>query len=67
MTDETASNQRSLPDPEICRTKHLGQQNLELSQCLVENPDACKYATRFGPGVFCRHPDRRSFEKTGQP
>jgi hypothetical protein len=30
----------------------------------VENPDACEYAVRFGFGVFCCHPDRRSFEKT---
>jgi len=35
-----------------------------FSDFLVENPDACEYAVRFDFGVFCCHPDRRSFEKT---
>jgi len=63
MIDNTVSNQRRLPDPEKCRTRYLGQ-TFCFSDCLVENPDACECAVRFGFGVFCRHPDRRSFEKT---
>jgi hypothetical protein len=61
--EETVSNQRRLPDPKICRTRYLGQ-SLDLSKCLMENPDLCEYAVRFDSGVCCRHPDRRSFEKT---
>ena len=66
MTDDTVSNQRRLPDPKICRTAYLGQ-SLDFSDCLVENPEACKYALRFGSGILCRHPDQRSFEKVRKP
>ena len=66
MTDDTVSKQRHLPDPEICRTRYLGE-TLDFSDCLVENPEACEYALRFGSGILCRHPDRRSFEKAGKP
>jgi hypothetical protein len=66
MADNTVSNQRRLPDPEQCRTRHLGQ-TLDFSECLVENPDGCEYALRFGRSVFCRHPDRRRYEKIGLP
>ena len=58
----TVSKQRSLPDPEICRTSYRGQA-LDISYCLVENPESCEYAVCFGSSVFCRHPDRRKFEK----
>lgn len=64
MTDDTVNNQRCLPDPEICRTRYLGQ-TLDFSDCLVENPEGCKYALHFGSRFFCNRPDRRSFEKTG--
>jgi hypothetical protein len=63
MTDDTVSNQRRLPDPKKCRTMYLGQA-LDLSECLVENPDGCEFAVSFGFGVYCYHSDRRSFEKT---
>lgn len=66
MSDGTVSNQRRLPDPEVCRTEYLGR-SLVLSKCLVENPDLCRSALDFGFGVYCSHPDRRSFEKTGLP
>ncbi len=66
VADDTVTNQRRLPDPEICRTRHLGQ-TLDYSSCLVENSDSCEHAVRFGSSVFCRHPDRRSFEKTDPP
>ena len=66
MTDHTVSNQRRLPDPERCRTGYLGH-TLVFSDCLVNNPEACEYAVRFGCCVYCRHPDRRSFEKKGLP
>jgi len=66
MTDETLSNQRRLPDPEICRTRYLWQ-GLEFSACLVENPNSCKHALRFGFGFFCRYNDRHGVEKAGNP
>ena len=62
MTGDTATKQRRLPNPEICRTGYLGE-TLNFSDCLVESPDACKYAVRLDSRVLCRHPDRRSFEK----
>src|ERR1035437_7491221 len=63
MTDDTVSNQRRLPDPEKCRTTYLGQA-LDLSECLMENPDDCEFAVSFGFGVYCYHSDQRRFEKT---
>jgi len=65
MTNNTVSGHKCLPDTEICRTGYVMQS--DLSQCLVESPDTCPYATRFGSGVICRHPDRRRFEKTDSP
>ncbi len=66
MTVSTVGDQRRLPDPEICRTRFLGD-TLDYSDCLVKNPDSCGFAVRFSLGTFffCRHPDRRSFEKAG--
>jgi hypothetical protein len=64
MTDDVVSSQRLLPDPETCRTRYLGP-TLDFSECLVNNPLVCKYAVKFGKSFFCRHPDRRSFEKPG--
>jgi hypothetical protein len=66
MTNDSVKDQRDLPDPKICRTKHLGP-GLDLSKCLVEDPDACKFAIRFGPAVLCSHPDRRRFETPQKP
>ncbi len=64
MTDEIANNPRYLPDPEICRTRYLGQA-LDLSECLVTNPDSCEFGARCDGSVVCRHPDGRRFEKGG--
>ncbi len=66
MTEIAISNQRSVPDPEKCRTRYLGQ-ILDLSDCLVKNPEGCEFAVRFGTGVYCFHHDRRTFEKTDRP
>ena len=63
MADESATDKRHLPDREICRTRYLGKV-LDISDCLVKDPEGCAYALRHGNSVFCRHPDRRSFEKT---
>ncbi len=63
-TDDKVSKQRRLPDPQICRTKYLGQA-LDFSKCLVANPEVCKYAVSFSGGVICDHPHRRWFEKAG--
>ena len=64
--EDTVSKQNRLPNPKICRTKFLGQ-SVEFSACLVENPVGCLYAGRVGTSVYCHHPDRRTFEKTGKP
>jgi hypothetical protein len=63
MIVDTDSNRKRLPDPKKCRTRYLGP-SLPFSDCLVENLNGCEYGVRFGFGVICRHPDRRSFEKT---
>jgi hypothetical protein len=66
MTDNTVSEHRRLPNPERCRTRFLGEA-LVYSDCLLINHDGCKYALRYGLGVFCRHPDRRNFERKDLP
>jgi len=66
MIDNTASEQRRLPDPRICRTRYLGK-SLGFTDCLVDNPDGCEYALRLASGVICRHPDRREFDETHPP
>jgi len=52
---------KTLPDPEICRTKTICP---DLMECLVERPSTCPYVVPFGEGYFCRHPDRKKFEKS---
>jgi len=59
--DETLSNPRHLPNPEICRTRYL-LYGLGFTRCLVENPDVCEFAERSPLGVYCEHPDRRKFD-----
>jgi CheY-like chemotaxis protein len=66
LPDDMVSHPRRLPDTGICRTGYLGQA-LDLSECLVENPEGCEYAVRVGTGIYCHHADRRSFEKTVPP
>ena len=63
MANESVTDKRHLPDPEICRTRFLGK-ILGISDCLVKNPEGCAYALRHASSVFCQHPDRRSFEKS---
>ena len=66
MNNNTISNRRRLPDPEICRTA-CEEQFAVSSNCLVENPDSCGFVVRLGSGVYCYHPDRLSFEKRDLP
>jgi hypothetical protein len=66
MTDDTATNPKRLPNPKICRTSYLTQ-TLDFSDCRVENPTICKHMLRFGSSFYCRHPERRSFEKAAKP
>ena len=65
MTDETLSNQRRLPDPEICRTRYE-RQTFGSTDCLVENPCCCEYAVRSVSGFHCYHRDRRTFGKANR-
>jgi hypothetical protein len=66
MSDNTVSFQRHLPDPEKCRTRYRGKA-LDISNCLMEDPDGCKYVANFGSSIICLHPGRRGFEKAGKP
>jgi hypothetical protein len=63
MTDDTLSNRRRVPDREICRTRKVGGY-LDFTYCLVETPNACEHAVRFGDDVLCRYPDWVSFGRT---
>jgi hypothetical protein len=65
-TGHTVVNQNRFPDTKNCRTKFLGQ-SVEFSACLVQNPVGCIYAGRVDASVYCHHPNRRDFEKTGKP
>ena len=47
---------RRLPDPAICRAKHAGFD--DYADCLVDAPDDCRYALRFGFRHLCQHPER---------
>lgn len=49
------NNNRALPDPAICRGRHIKS---DLVECLVELPSGCRYALPFGCGFFCLHPER---------
>ncbi len=66
MTDATTSKQRPVPDREKCRTRNVGGY-LAFTYCLLETPNCCEHAARFGDDILCRHPDRQSFEKTDPP
>jgi len=66
MTDETVSNQKHLPDPEICRTRYLVK-SIGFTECLAKNPAGCEFAGRFASFVSCLHPHRRKFEKAAKP
>src|SRR5258706_15464426 len=61
--DDTMSNQRQLPDPEICRTRYMGK-SLGFTDCLVENPNGCPFAVILPSCVSCFDPDRQSFDAT---
>ena len=66
ISDNTVSNQRRLPDPEICRTRHE-RQIFGSTDCLVESPDDCEYAVRSVSGFHCYHRDRHTFGKANPP
>lgn len=56
ITDPTGRDKQPLPDPAVCRAQRILP---TLVECLVlrPRPHSCPYATIFGSGVFCRHPD----------
>jgi hypothetical protein len=60
VSNGSDSQLKSLPDPSICQTKHIGIEG--FSECLVNCPHRCPHALSFGYAFFCNHPDRRSFE-----
>ena len=66
MINNTVSNQRPVPDPKRCRTRNVGGY-LAFTYCLVEPPNRCEFAARFGDDVLCRHPDPCRFETTDSP
>jgi hypothetical protein len=65
VNSSSSSDQRRLPDPEVCRTRYLGAL-FGFSDCLAESPGRCVYSLKFNDGFLCRHPDRRKFELSEQ-
>jgi len=60
MPDAPPPGPRSLPDPDWCHTRGM---TVELSDCLVKQPQSCPHVQPFGNNCFCLHPDRRKFER----
>jgi len=52
---------RRLPDPAICRARNVNLTGFSL--CLVEHPATCEHAVSYGREYYCKHPDRRRFER----
>ncbi len=42
--------------PEQCRARESGCG--DYVDCLVDDPSQCAYATKFGRGFLCRHPQK---------
>ena len=58
--DEAPANRlERLPDTAICRVQRSGE---GFFNCLVENPESCKYAFHFGNVTFCLSPEREAIE-----
>lgn len=55
--EQTERHKPPLPDPSICRAQRVLP---TLVECLVvkPRPHGCPYATPFGSGIFCEHPER---------
>lgn len=66
MADNTVSKRIPLPDRERCRTENR-EGFVHLARCLVQDPSGCEYVLHFDSGVYCYHPDRRTFEKADSP
>jgi hypothetical protein len=60
MTEPEQSRPQSLPDPKVCHTRYLSE---KLFDCMVKNPQSCRYVLNFGNGFYCRHPNPRQFER----
>jgi len=50
-----SARERVLPDPTICRARILSE---DLPDCVVDNPDSCRYVFSVGTRCFCNHPQR---------
>ena len=66
VNSSSPSDQQRLPDPEVCRTRYLGDL-FGFSDCLAGLPGHCAYSLKFNDGFLCRHPDLRKFELSEQP
>lgn len=55
-------NSRSFPDAAFCKTRHV---HSDLCECLAEDAHCCPYAMAFGYGFYCKHPERRKYERKG--
>lgn len=53
---------RVLPDPNICRTKPIGEIK-SFATCHVDAPFTCPHAMSYGNGYLCRHPTWKDFVK----
>lgn len=52
----------NFPDPALCKTQRVVN---DFWECLVDHSDQaahCCYALEFGYSLFCKHPDKRTFD-----
>ena len=61
MNQPSQNQAVSLPDPKICQTRNMGNED-DPFECLVPFPDRCQFALKAGKWVYCFHPDRKKFE-----
>ena len=54
-----ASRLEGLPDAAICRVQRSSE---GFFNCLVKNPESCKYAFHYGNVIFCLSPERQAIE-----
>ena len=66
MTDDTLSNQRPLPEPGDM-SGYISGANSRVLVLPHGRRQRLRYALRFASCVFCRHPERRCFEKAALP
>ena len=65
MNQPSQSQLPVLPDPNICQTRNMGNED-DPFECLVPSPNRCQFALPAGRWVYCFHPDRKKFERPAE-